>query len=131
MITIEQECRILGFWKAGKSVSYIARAVGCCRRTVSTIIAHGELRVRPPPRGRTDDVEEAAVHQCEGCGYMIDIKPCIICRDRKRLGIDAPMMSSRASPVSRAVAPDEPPRPREHGYWRPGDTDHHGGGWEF
>ncbi|KKN70631.1 hypothetical protein LCGC14_0429040 [marine sediment metagenome] len=70
-----QEAHVLRLAEEGVSQRMISEVVGVARNAV--------YRVLRDARG-----EKPKDYKCEGCGRRIRVPECIVCRDRKALGIE-------------------------------------------
>lgn len=82
MITVDKELEVLWLLrKTNLSRAAIARKVGIDPKTVNKIIMAGKPRARVgvastealTPQGVT-------AYRCLGCGYLVKLSPCLICR---------------------------------------------------
>ena len=77
------------------SLRDIARRVGVSRGFVSTIIRRGMVKDQRKNRGSPNarrvrmwggTPRKTLKYKCEGCGYMVNLKPCMICRVKEARG---------------------------------------------
>lgn len=86
MIPERKQLRILAMHHAGKhSQRQIAEIVGVANATVGNVIHRGTVvrgkgsLARRPSFGYL----EVEVYRCGGCGVLVKLRPCAICRARK------------------------------------------------
>lgn len=86
MIPEAKQLRILELHVEGRhSKRQIAEAVDVARETVAAVIHRGTVMSGGGALGRRPEFGylEVPVYRCGGCGVMVKLRPCLICRARK------------------------------------------------
>ncbi len=90
LITSESvQRRILELAETGESMRSIGRTVGVSKSTVSNVVKRGNVL---PPREKTESADSyekifIGERKCDGCGRIVRVRECVVCRDRKVLNI--------------------------------------------
>lgn len=66
------------------SLREIGRRVGVSHSTVNRVLRNGRVVGPEEEKARRE-------YRCEGCGRIVFVEECILCRDRKALGIKVDM----------------------------------------
>lgn len=78
---------ILELAETDVSMREIGRALGVARNTVANVISRGTVLMPKLSDDVTKEGGLVAERKCDGCGRMIKVPECIVCRDRKALNI--------------------------------------------
>ena len=96
MLDVSIQQRVLDLQRESTlSVRDIAKRLGVSRGFVSTIVRRGTVRDHKRNGGLPNSrrvrmwggtPRKTLKYKCEGCGYLVNLKPCMICRVKEARG---------------------------------------------
>lgn len=86
-LSAEVQEQILELAETDVSMREIGRVLGVTRSTVANVVARGDVLLPGLSKATTEEGKSVVEYRCDGCGRMIRVRECVVCRDRKALNI--------------------------------------------